>query len=532
MVNHSIREVKWSGLSLYYYPVSQRTLKHKMATEKQVTLLNSLFSEQNWSSNQRLKYLYIILGALLVFVYSQGHTPDIKIDSTRLFLMTALSFAAIAVARLAIDNWFFVQDPSQDIVNSEFFISLGLYIGAGLLGFFLIKYSIDYAPNTIAYKFIIGTVVYGYFVAVDNALNTERRCYYERRYIFAKEINFESSTKRMRMFIVTTILITIVALYFSAHLILYQLIDSKHSDIGSLHDVFLFDIVIITSLIIGLSMRVAYSYAQNQKYLLDSQLQVLQEVQKGNLDSFVPIMSQDEFALLAQQTNKMIEELRDKEKVSSVLERIVSPNIMHKLLGGDANMLKQGQEYEVAILFCDLRRFTTFVENTPPDLVIRFLNAFFAKISDLITAHNGLINKFMGDAILAVFGVDGKDNAAKNAIEAAMHIISHTKTINLGDGKEFDIGVGIHMGRAVAGTIGSADRYEYTFIGDVVNTASRLDGLSKRLGYRIIISGKVFMLLPEDLKERFVDLGPHRVRGKSDSVIVYGAISDYEVNNL
>lgn len=503
-----------------------------MASENHLSLFHNLFSEQNWSSNQRLKYLYIILGALLVFVYSQGHTPDIKFDSTQLFLFTCFSFSAIAVARLAIDNWFFVQDPNYDIVKTEFFISLGLYIGAAIIGFLLLTYTDTHIAKIISYKFVIGTVVYGYFVAVDNALNTERRCYYERRFIFAKDIHFESSTKRLRMFVVTTILITIVALYFSAHLILFQLAESQKFEANAVHNVFLFDIVIITAVIIGLAMRVAYSYSQNQKYLLDSQLKVLHDLKNGNLDSFVPIMSNDEFALIAHQTNKMIEQLREKQKVSSVLERIVSPNIMQKLLGGDANMLKQGQECEVAILFCDLRRFTTFVENTPPDQVIRFLNAFFAKISDLITAHNGLINKFMGDAILAVFGIDGKEHAAKNAIQAAMHIISHTKTINLGDNKEFDIGVGIHMGRAVAGTIGSADRYEYTFIGDVVNTASRLDGLSKRLGYRVIVSDKVYKLLPEGLNEKFVDLGPQRVRGKSDTVHVYGAISDYDVHNL
>ena len=504
----------------------------KMTTDNQISLINSLFSEQDWSSNQRLKYLYTILGALLVFIYSQGHTPDITIDTTRLFQTTCLSFAALAVARLAIDNWFFIQDPNQNIVKKEFLISLVLYTGAGLLGFLLLKYSTDSVPEVIAYKFIIGTVVYGYFAAVDSALNTERRCYHERRFIFAKDIHFESSTKRLRMFIVTTILITIVALYFSAHTILYQLMDSSHLDIGALHNVFLFNIVIITALIIGFSMRVAYSYSQNQKQLLDSQLKVLQELQKGNLDSFVPIMSNDEFALIAQQTNKMIEELREKQKVSALLERIVSPNIMQKLLGGDANMLKQGQEYEVAILFCDLRRFTTFVENTPPEQVIRFLNAFFAKISDLVTAYDGLINKFMGDAILAVFGVDGKDDAAHNAIQAAMHIISHTKTINLGDDKVFDIGIGIHMGKAVAGTIGSVDRYEYTFIGDVVNTASRLDGLSKRLGYRIIVSDKVFSQLPEEIARKFFDLGPQSVRGKSEPVHVYGAISEHDIHGV
>lgn len=503
-----------------------------MASQKQSFLLHSLFSEQDWSANHRLRYLYIILGALLAFVYSQGHSPEMEVDNLQLFVITCLTFMAMAAARVAIDHWIFVQDPSQDIVNTEFFISLGLYIGCGLMGFILIRYNSQAIPAIIAYKFFIGTVVYGYFVAVDSALNTERRCYYERRFIFAKDIRFESSTKRLRMFVVTTILITIVALYFSAHLILYQLIESNRLGIGAMRNVFLYDIVIMTSMIIGFAMRVAYSYAKNQQYLLDSQIHVLEELQKGNLDSFAPIMSQDEFAMLAQQTNRLIEELREKQKVSNVLERIVSPNIMQKLLGSDAQMLKQGQEYEVAILFCDLRRFTNFVENTPPDQVIRFLNAFFAKISDLITAHDGIINKFMGDAILAVFGVDGKDSAAINAFQTAMHIISHTKTINLGDDKEFDIGVGIHMGRAVAGTIGSADRYEYTFIGDVVNTASRLDGLSKRLGYRIIVSDKVHDLLPENERDKFVDLGPQRVRGKAEPVHVYGAISDYEVSLL
>lgn len=503
-----------------------------IATKKQLPILSTLFTEQNWSSNQRLKYLYMILGALLVFVYSHGHTPGITIDSTQLFIFSCLSFASIAIARIVIDNWLFIQDPSQDIVHKEFFISLGLYIAAGIIGYVLLKFNIESLPTVISHKFIIGTVVYGYFVAIDNALNTERRCYYERRFIFAKEISADSGTRRMRLFFITTILITVVALYFSAHTILYQLTDSRHFNVSMLHNIFLYDIVIITALIIGFALRVAYSYSQNQKYLLDSQMHVLQQLQNGNLDSFVPIMSHDEFGLIAQQTNKLIEELREKQKVSSVLERIVSPNIMRKLLGGDAKMLKQGQEYEVAILFCDLRRFTTFVENTPPDQVIRFLNAFFAKISDLITAHNGLINKFMGDAILAVFGIDGKEHAAENAIQAAMHIISHTRTINLGDDKEFDIGVGVHMGRAVAGTIGSADRYEYTFIGDVVNTASRLDGLSKRLGYRIIVSDKVYKLLPNNLGDRFVDLGPQRVRGKADTVHIFGAISDYEIHNL
>lgn len=501
-----------------------------MAAQRSTDILNALMTDQIWSSGRRLRYLYFVLGALVVFIYSHGHTTIMDIAGHKLFMVTMLSFAVIAIARYTIDHWFFIQDPNLELVNKEFFISLGLYLAAGLFGFLLLAYYGESILQITTYKFFIGTAVYGYFVAVDSALTTERRCYYERRYIFAKNITTSSSTSRMRLFILTTILITVLAFYFSAHSILYNLLENTNLDTSGIRDIFLFDIIIMTIIIIGFAMRVAHTYSQNQKYLLDTQIAALQQIQAGNLDSFVPIMSKDEFALIAQHTNKMLEELKEKQKVSDVLERIVSPNIMQKLLADDANMLKQGQKYEVAILFCDLRRFTTFVENTPPDQVIRFLNAFFAKISDLISAHNGLINKFMGDAILAVFGVDGKEKAIQNAIQAAFHIISHTQTIHLGDDNKFDIGIGIHMGHAVAGTIGSSERYEYTFIGDVVNTACRLDGLSKRLGYRIIISEEVHKFLSADHQTRFIDLGKQKIRGKSEAVRVYGAMSDIELH--
>ena len=129
----------------------------------------------------------------------------------------------------------------------------------------------------------------------------------------------------------------------------------------------------------------------------------------------------------------------------------------------------------------------------------------------------------MGDAILAVFGTSNEDSPVEDAIHAVWDIMMHTQSNQVARGKMIDIGIGVHSGKAIAGIIGSNDRYEYTFIGDVVNTANRLDGLTKRLGYKVIISQEAFMQLNADEKERFTDLGIHKIRGKTEKVHVYGA---------
>jgi adenylate cyclase len=257
-----------------------------------------------------------------------------------------------------------------------------------------------------------------------------------------------------------------------------------------------------------------------------NQIDTLRNVHKGDLESHVPVLSEDEFGCIAQHTNRIIDQLREKEKIQRTLEQVVSPDIMQKLLGDNQKELKKGQSFDLAILFCDLRRFTSYAENKPPDEVIMFLNAYFTKLADVVAEHNGIVNKFLGDAILAVFGVDGNPNYAEDAVEAAFDILMHTDSAVMRDGTTFDIGIGLNCGRAAAGTIGSSERFEYTFIGDAVNTASRLDGAGKRLGYKIIGSASVYELLPERQKALFSDLGEHRIRGKSQPLRIYGAVAN------
>ena len=112
--------------------------------------------------------------------------------------------------------------------------------------------------------------------------------------------------------------------------------------------------------------------------------------------------------------------------------------------------------------------------------------------------------------------------------EAAFDILMHSGSAVMRDGTRFDVGIGLNCGRAAAGTIGSNDRFEYTFIGDSVNTASRLDGLSKRLGYKIISSTSIYERLPDHQRALFADLGEHRIRGRSQPLRLYGAVAQEE----
>lgn len=227
--------------------------------------------------------------------------------------------------------------------------------------------------------------------------------------------------------------------------------------------------------------------------------------------------------LLHKKSNLVIDDLREKEKIRQTLESIVSPDIMHKLMRSDSSVLKQGEKKHIAVFFCDLRKFTSYAEKNTPEDVIFFLNSYFGKIVDIVSEHNGIVNKFMGDAILAIFHLDNNTATIDDAVDTALDIVMHSHAICLPDGDRFNVGIGIHIGYATAGTIGSQARFEYTFIGDTVNIASRLDGLSKRLGYSIIISEETYKHLKTTTQEKFTDLGEQKIRGKEVPLQVYGA---------
>lgn len=468
-----------------------------------------------------LSYVYFVLTILILGTYGARISPYLGDMGYFSILGYIWPFAIVAGLKYLLEPRIVERADILMRPRYQFLFDISLYalVGLMILGqhFLLHNQSLS-----VVLKIVIGSLIIGYFASIDNALTRERYWFSHADHEVSDSFRFTPLSSKLSLFLTITVFIGMTLTGVVAFVDLAQFKSNTVLDEATLIKVFVVDIFFVFGIVLVLTLRLIHSFSQNVQHIFSTQLSVLGNVQAGNLSQYVPIVTRDEFGLLARQINMMIDGLRDKEQLRKTLEKIVSPSIMEKLLSTDDRTLKYGQEYEVAILFCDLREFTRFTENTSAEDLIFFLNAYFSQMAKIVTTHNGIINKFMGDSVLAVYGLEDSSRAAEDAVKTALTMIEHAHNLAMPDGEQLEIGVGIHTGKVVAGTIGSDERYEYTFIGDAVNTASRLDGLTKRLGYRVVVSSEAFSKMKFDTRCQFVDLGVKVVRGKSEPIHVYG----------
>ena len=183
------------------------------------------------------------------------------------------------------------------------------------------------------------------------------------------------------------------------------------------------------------------------------------------------------------------------------------------------------EKRRIAVMICDIRSFTTISEINQPENVVSFLNGYFTRMVDIIRRHGGAIDKFIGDAIMALFGapISYVDNA-KRAVDAALEMNRtleeiDTSLLTFPEGMKLDIGIGIHQGEMIVGNIGCNDKTDYTVIGDSVNLTSRIEGLTKTYGARTMVSQAIYDDLSDDVNCLLLD--KVRVKGKNLGVQVY-----------
>lgn len=219
----------------------------------------------------------------------------------------------------------------------------------------------------------------------------------------------------------------------------------------------------------------------------------------------------------------MIEE-REKRELKAAFSKYVSSDVLQEIMKNPAKIALGGEEREITVLFSDIRGFTTLSEKTTPKELVRILNKYFTAMTNEILKHHGVLDKYIGDAIMAFWGAPLADaDQAKNALLAARGMAERLKAVNRELAERGDptiaIGIGIYTGPAIVGNMGSEERFDYTAMGDTVNVASRLEGLNKEYKTTLIVGESTKNKLGEEFRAKF--LGAVPVKGRSEPVRIY-----------
>lgn len=204
-------------------------------------------------------------------------------------------------------------------------------------------------------------------------------------------------------------------------------------------------------------------------------------------------------------------------RISELLASYVDSDIRDRLLAGKTI---RSEKKTAAVMFSDIRGFTTLSETADPEELVRFLDAYFGLWSSLVRKNGGWVDKFIGDAVMAVFDKGDDGEKAVSALRCATEVLDSLDPLRTGIFKDGRIGIGIHFGTVVMGNVGSDLRRDYTVIGDVVNTASRLEGSCKEHGASLIASGEIVELAGSRFPLPY--LGELEIRGKARTVRAYG----------
>lgn len=252
----------------------------------------------------------------------------------------------------------------------------------------------------------------------------------------------------------------------------------------------------------------------------------MRNVELGDFTQILPIMNNDELGNLAYGFNHMVHGLSERERIKGILGQYINPEISKAILKNEIKL--EGARYESSVMFTDIRGFTYMAASMQPEAVFKFLNEYLSFMIPEINNSFGMIDKFLGDGILSVFGLplitnDHADKALHCALQMEKALERLNKVRNERGEESLSMGTSIHSGLVIAGNVGNEKKLQYTIIGDTVNVASRIEGYNKVLGSKILISETTFSLLSSELKESYKDsiVSSVELRGKSESINLY-----------
>jgi len=229
-----------------------------------------------------------------------------------------------------------------------------------------------------------------------------------------------------------------------------------------------------------------------------------------------------------EKTNDKLNQLiaKQNETLDLFIKYVPEP-IIKKALGQQVENIREGEQLEVALLFCDIRRFTTIADRLNPKEVVYFLNMYYSMMSDVIKTHNGVINQFVGDEIFVSFGApepiaDPEISAVRCAKEMILKLDEINDVLRPTINEDIVVGIGINCGPIIAGNLGSDDRLSYSITGDAVNTAKRIESLTRDVPNAILISQTVYDKTKEQVNT--IPWGEMEIKGKDKKINVFQVI--------
>ncbi len=334
-----------------------------------------------------------------------------------------------------------------------------------------------------------------------------------------------SILKRLRAFYRITSLIPLANIVLTLFVLYLQVNAETVSAKTYGQGVLIFSLVVFILFFLGsgvLNRLVSRSIADP----INGMLETMKEIEQGNYQTRVNVVSNDEVGVLGDATNQMIQSLAEKELLRDAFGKYVAPEIRDEIISGRIPL--DGEFKNVTVLFADLRDFTPMTEANDPKEMVQILNDYFKEMSAAIKSKSGLILQFLGDEIYAVFGapVSCKDHPS-NAFFAALDMEKRLKDLNnqfVQQGRlPLSHGIGIHTGQVLAANIGSPDRLSYLLLGDAVNLASRLQSLTREMDARIILSAETKRFLTENQTRNVLMEHPQPVliKGLKTKVDIY-----------
>lgn len=283
-----------------------------------------------------------------------------------------------------------------------------------------------------------------------------------------------------------------------------------------------FSILVSSLIFMAVGIWLVFLVSSNLTRPLQEIIRVLHQVRHGRFDAQVQVTSNDEIGYTGNVINDMNTGLRERDFIKETFGKYVSSEIRDEILAGRVAL--EGERKEVTVLFADLRNFTPLVEQTPPQQVVSMLNRYFERMERAIHRHQGLVLQYIGDEIEAVFGAPvPQEKHPLLALETAIEMRRQLEELNAGLLQEghapLKHGIGIHTGEVLAANIGSPNRLSYALVGDTVNLASRLQGLTKHFQTDCIISQTTYARVHSAFS--FQELSPTEIKGKTGLIQLY-----------